>query len=58
MTVVVSGTGLSGSSIIHMIHDLGVKEIYGFNINGIVIEDDYDKYDFLTQELTEITKQI
>lgn len=57
ITVVVSGTGAAGSSIIHMIHDLGVKEIYGFNINGIVIKDDYDKYDFLTQELTAITNK-
>ena len=57
VTVVVSGTGAAGSSIIHMIHDLGVKEIYGFNINGIVIKDDYDQYDFLTQELTEITNK-
>ena len=57
VTVVVSGTGAAGSSIIHMIHDLGVKEIYGFNINGIVIKDDYDKYDFLTQELTAITNK-
>ena len=57
VTIVVSGTGAAGSSIIHMIHDLGVKEIYGFNINGIVIKDDYDKYDFLTQELTEITNK-
>lgn len=57
VTVVVSGTGAAGSSIIHMIHDLGVKEIYGFNINGIVIKEDYDKYDFLTQELTAITNK-
>ena len=55
ITVVVSGTGAAGSSIIKMLHALGVKEIYGFNINGIVIKDDYDKYDFLTQELTKIT---
>lgn len=53
--VVVSGTGAAGSSIIKMIHALGVKEIYGFNINGIVTKKDYDQYDFLTQELTEIT---
>ena len=53
--VVVSGTGAAGSSIIKMIHALGVKEIYGFNINGIVTKEDYDNYDFLTQELTEIT---
>lgn len=55
ITVVVSGTGAAGSSIIHMIHDLGVKEIYGFNINGIVTKEDYDHYDFLTQEIAEIT---
>lgn len=55
ITVVVSGTGAAGSSIIKMIHSLGVKEIYGFNIHGIVTKEDYDQYDFLTQELTEIT---
>lgn len=55
ITVVVSGTGAAGSSIIKMIHDLGVKEIYGFNINGIVLKEDYDQYDFLTQELSLIT---
>lgn len=55
VTVVVSGTGAAGSSIIHMIHDLGVKEIYGFNINGIVTADDADAYDFLTKELSAIT---
>lgn len=57
ITVVVSGTGAAGSSIIKMIHSLGVKEIYGFNINGIVTKEDYDQYDFLTQELTEITNR-
>ena len=46
ITVVVSGTGAAGSSIIKMIKQLGVKEIYGFNINGIVLKDDYDQYDF------------
>ncbi|MCR5725353.1 MAG: NAD-dependent malic enzyme [Treponema sp.] len=55
ITVVVSGTGAAGSSIIRMLHSAGVKNIYGFNINGIVLKDDYDKYDFLTKELTEIT---
>lgn len=57
ITVVVSGTGAAGSSIIKMIHSLGVKEIYGFNINGIVTKEDYDQYDFLTQELTQITNR-
>lgn len=55
ITVVVSGIGAAGSSIIKMIHSLGVKEIYGFNINGIVTKEDYDQYDFLTQELSQIT---
>lgn len=55
ITVVVSGTGAAGSSIIKMLHALGVKEIYGFNIHGIVTKEDYEQYDFLTQELTEIT---
>lgn len=52
--VVVSGAGAAGSSIIRMIHQLGVKSIYAFNINGIITKDDYDSYDFLTQELSEI----
>lgn len=54
-TLIVSGTGAAGSSIIRMLHAFGVGTIYGFNINGIVIKDDYEKYDFLTKELTEIT---
>ncbi len=54
-TLVVSGTGAAGSSIIRMLHAFGIGKIYGFNINGIVIKDDYEKYDFLTKELTEIT---
>lgn len=57
LTVVVSGTGAAGSSVIKMLHSLGVKEIYGFNIDGIVTEDDYDHYDFLTQELSKITNR-
>ena len=55
VTIVVSGTGAAGSSIIKMLKNFGVKEIYGFNINGIVLKEDYDKYDFLTKELALIT---
>lgn len=52
--VVVSGAGAAGSSIIRMISKMGVKNILAFNIKGIITKDDYDSYDFLTKELTEI----
>lgn len=55
LKVVVSGTGAAGSSIIKMLHALGVKNIIGYNIDGIVHRDKMDKYDFLTKELLEIT---
>ncbi len=57
ITVVVSGTGAAGSSIIKMLLAYGVKEIFGFNINGIVIEDDIEHYDFLTKELALLTNR-
>lgn len=55
ITIVVSGTGAAGSAIIKMLHQLGVKEIYGFNMDGIICLEEKDTYDFLTKELTEIT---
>ena len=54
LKVIVSGTGAAGSSIIRMLLKLGIKEIYGFNINGTIIKEDTNKYDFLTKELAEI----
>ena len=54
LKVIVSGTGAAGSSIIRMLLKLGIKEIYGFNINGTIIKEDANKYDFLTRELSEI----
>lgn len=54
MTVVVSGTGAAGSAIIKMLHNLGVGEIYGFNVNGILRRgESYE--DFLAEELSQIT---
>lgn len=54
MTVVVSGTGAAGSAIIKMLRNLAVKEIYGFNINGILKRGgEYE--DFLVEELSQIT---
>ena len=55
ITVVVSGAGAAGSSIIRMLHAAGVKNIYAFKSNGIVLKDDYESYNFLVKELTEIT---
>ncbi len=55
ITVVVSGTGAAGNSIIRILNQLKVKEIYGFNINGIIIKDDADKYGFLEKELMDLT---
>lgn len=54
ITIVVSGTGAAGSSIIRMIKNMGVKEIYAFNKEGIILKDDIDKYDNLVKELTEV----
>lgn len=55
LKVIVSGTGAAGSSIIKMLHTLGVKNIIGYNIDGIVHRNKIEKYDFLTKELLEIT---
>lgn len=55
VTVVVSGTGAAGNSIIRMLNQLNIKEIYGFNINGIIIKEDEQNYTFLEKELMEIS---
>ena len=57
LKVVVSGTGAAGSSIIKMLNQLGVGDIIGYNIDGIVHRDKMDRYDFLTKELVEITNK-
>lgn len=57
LKVVVSGTGAAGSSIIKMLNQLGVGDIIGYNIDGIVHHDKIDRYDFLTKELVEITNK-
>lgn len=54
-TAVVSGTGAAGSSIIRMLKDLGIENIYAFNSKGILNREKKDSYNFLTAELAEIT---
>lgn len=55
MTFVLSGTGAAGSAIIKMLHNLGAKEIYGFNKYGIITMEDYEHYNFLDKQLAKIT---
>ncbi|MBP1920139.1 NAD(P)-dependent malic enzyme [Youngiibacter multivorans] len=55
VTVVISGTGAAGSSIIRMLKKLGVKTIYAFNKDGMVVREEYEMYDHLVRELVEIT---
>lgn len=51
LTVALSGTGAAGSSVARMLKKVGVKTIYGYNIEGVVSKDKYDSYDFLLKEL-------
>lgn len=51
--LVVSGAGAAGSAILFMLRNLGVKNIYAFRKEGIILKE--DKYDFLTKELAEFT---
>ncbi len=51
MTMVLSGTGAAGSSIARMAKKLGVKTIYGYNIDGVITESKYDKYDDVVKAL-------
>jgi malate dehydrogenase (oxaloacetate-decarboxylating) len=57
LVVVVSGTGAAGSSIIKMLHDLGVKDILAFNRKGIIHESKRDQYNELTIELLDYTNK-
>lgn len=55
-TAVVSGTGAAGSSIIHMMLDFGIKNIYAFNSKGVLNKKHKDKYaNELYKELSDIT---
>lgn len=55
ITAVVSGAGAAGSSIIKMMKSFGVKNIYAFNSKGVINRDDMEKYNFVVQEIAEIT---
>lgn len=57
VTLVVSGTGAAGSSVIKMLHAYGIRCIYAFNVNGILRKGDMEEYNFLEKELCEITNE-
>lgn len=55
-TAVVSGVGAAGSSIIRMMLDFGIKNIYGFNSKGVLRRSQKDTYtNKLYVELADIT---
>ena len=51
LDVVLSGTGAAGSSIARILKAAGVKHIYGYNINGVVLKEKYESYSFVVKEL-------
>ena len=51
LEVVLSGTGAAGSSIARLLKDIGVKKVYGYNIDGVIIKSKYESYSFLLKEL-------
>ena len=55
VSAVVSGTGAAGSSVIKMLKNLGISNIYAFNINGLLNKDDMENYNFVEQEVALIT---
>ncbi|MGO1580337.1 MAG: NAD(P)-dependent malic enzyme [Peptoniphilaceae bacterium] len=52
---VVSGAGAAGSSIIKMMKDLGVGNIYAFDSKGILSSKNKDSYNFVKKEILEVT---
>jgi malate dehydrogenase (oxaloacetate-decarboxylating) len=51
LKIVICGTGAAGSSIAKLLHEKGIKNIYGFNKKGVVCDKKYNNYSFLDQEL-------
>lgn len=57
VTLVVSGTGAAGSSVIKMLHAYGISKIYAFNVNGILRKGESAQCNFLEKELCDITNR-
>jgi len=54
LKVIISGTGAAGSSIIKLLYSVGIQNIIAFNVNGVLIKDDLEKYNYLDKELCKI----
>ena len=52
---VVSGAGAAGSSIIKLIKQYGVENVYAFDSKGIICSKNKDKYNFVKKEILEMT---
>jgi len=57
LTVVVSGAGAAGSSIVRMLNAFGVKDILVFNSKGVITKEDEAKYDFLQKEIAHMSNR-
>jgi len=55
LKIVISGTGAAGNSIARLLKDIGVKEIYAYNIDGVVLKAKYSTYSFLEKELIDLS---
>ncbi len=51
LEIVLSGTGAAGSSIARLLKDIGVKKVYAYNLNGVILKTKYNEYAFSEKEL-------
>lgn len=51
LNVVVCGLGAAGSNIARLLHKMGVKNIHGFSLDGVISTQNYNKYDFSIKAL-------
>ena len=56
ISVVVSGLGAAGSAIIKLLNILGVKEIYGYDLMGVVKKEKYSNYNPVIKNLIDQEK--
>lgn len=55
MTCVCSGTGAAGSSIIRMMKEFGIGNIYAFDSKGVLRKSNRENYNFVKQEIADMT---